>query len=106
MTKPATTTQLLSRLRMRQVLLLLVIERHGTLRAAAAELGVTQPAASKMLRELEGSLGHALFERVGRGLRLTPSGDCVLHHFRGLRGTMEALNRELQRTATWAAPVS
>lgn len=96
MNKPLTTTQILSRLRMRQVLLLLDIEQHGTLRAASQDLGLTQPAASKMLRELEGALGHELFERIGRRLRLTPSGLCVLHHFRGLRGTMEALNRELQ----------
>lgn len=96
MKKPATTTQILSRLRMRQILLLLDIEQHGTLRAASEDLGLTQPAASKMLHELEATLGHPLFERIGRRLKLTPSGNCVLHHFRGLRGTMEALNRELQ----------
>jgi DNA-binding transcriptional LysR family regulator len=46
------TSQLLNRLRMRQVALLLAIGEHGTLRAAATELGMTQPAATKMLHEL------------------------------------------------------
>jgi DNA-binding transcriptional LysR family regulator len=93
---PFSTPQLLNRLRMRQVALLLAIGEHGTLRAAASALGVTQPAATKMLHELEHALGQPLFDRVGRGLRLTDPGRCTLAYFQGLRGTMEALGRELQ----------
>ena len=89
------TPQLLNRLRMRQVALLLAIETRGTLRGAAVDLGLTQPAATKMLHELEDALGHALFDRVGRGLQITAAGTCVLAYFRGLRGSMEALGREL-----------
>jgi molybdate transport repressor ModE-like protein len=90
------TSQLLNRMRMRQVALLLAIGRSGTLRAAASELGMTQPAATKMLRELEHALGHALFERAGRGLKLTESGRCTLGHFQGLQGSLDALTRELK----------
>jgi DNA-binding transcriptional LysR family regulator len=57
---------------------------------------MTQPAATKMLHELEHTLGHTLFDRVGRGLRLNPAGTCVTQHFRGMRGGLEALRRELQ----------
>lgn len=89
------TAQLLNRLRMRQVALLLAIGRHGTLRAAATELGMTQPAATKMLQELEGALGHPLFERAGRGLRLTEGGRCAMGYFQGLQGSLDALTREL-----------
>lgn len=92
----APTQQLLNRMRMRQVALLLAIGRSGTLRAAASELGMTQPAATKMLHELEHALGHALFERAGRGLKLTESGRCVLGHFQGLQGSLDALTRELE----------
>ncbi|WP_137893377.1 LysR family transcriptional regulator [Ramlibacter sp. 2FC] len=88
--------QLLNRLRMRQVSLLLAIEEQGTLRGASAQLGMTQPAATKMLHELEDALGQALFDRVGRGLRLTEAGRCVLAYFHGMRGTLEALGRELK----------
>ncbi|QYJ19652.1 LysR family transcriptional regulator [Achromobacter sp. ES-001] len=86
---------LLSRLRMRQIVLLLAIDERGTLRAAAAQLNMTQSAASKMLHELELALGQPLFERVGRGLALTPAGVCVMGYFRGMRGTMSSLAREL-----------
>lgn len=89
------TPQLLNRLRMRQVALMLAIEDKGTLRAAAGQLGLTQPAATKMLRELEDALGQPLFERVGRGLRPNASGARVTAYFRSINGSMEALNREL-----------
>ena len=96
MTDPHGVPRLLNRLRMRQVALLLAVEESGTLRAAAGRLGMTQPAATKMLHELESALGQPLFDRIGRGLRLTAAGALVLAHFHGLRGTMEAIARELE----------
>ncbi len=89
------TPQLLNRLRMRQVALLLAIGQHGTLRAAASQLGLTQPAATKMLQELESAMGHGLFDRVGRGLQFTAAGRRVLAYFEGLQGHFDALTREL-----------
>lgn len=93
--KRDSTPQLLNRLRMRQIALLLAVDECSTLRAASARLGLTQPAATKMLHELENALGQRLFDRVGRGLVLNPAGERVLGYFRGIRGSMEALNREL-----------
>ncbi|SDM53563.1 LysR family transcriptional regulator [Polaromonas sp. JS666] len=87
--------QLLNRLRMRQVALILAVGEHGTLRKASAELGMTQPAATKMIQELESALGQRLFERVGRGQKLTPAGASVLRYFRGMRGSVESMTREL-----------
>lgn len=89
------TPQLLNRLRMRQIALVLAIEERQTLRAAAAQLGLSQPAATKMLHELEDALGQRLFERVGRQLQRNAAGDRVFDYFRAMRGSMEALNREL-----------
>lgn len=89
------TPQLLNRLRMRQVALILAIDERQTLRAAATELGLTQPAATKMLQELEDALGQPLFERLGRRLQRNAAGERVLEYFRSLRGNIEALNREL-----------
>ena len=89
------TDQLMNRLRMRQVALLLALDDCGTLHAAAQRLGMTQPAASKMLHELETAFGEVLFARVGRGLVLTAAGRAVLHTFRGLRNSMASLGREL-----------
>ena len=89
------TPQLLNRLRMRQIALILAVDELRTLRAAAGQLGLSQPAATKMLHELESALGQRIFERAGRGLKLNPAGERVTGYFRSIRGSMEALNREL-----------
>ncbi|HUH87621.1 MAG TPA: LysR family transcriptional regulator [Pusillimonas sp.] len=46
--------------------------------AAARQLGVSQPAVSQTLRQLEHMLGTSLYQRSARGLRLTESGEAVL----------------------------
>lgn len=48
--------------------------RHSSFSRAAEELGVTREAVSKQIRGLERELEVALFDRVHRGLRLTPNG--------------------------------
>jgi DNA-binding transcriptional LysR family regulator len=57
--------------------LMLSVARTGSIGRAAAEHGVSQPAASARLRVLEGQLGLALIERSPRGSRLTPAGALV-----------------------------
>ncbi|HSN70270.1 MAG TPA: transcriptional regulator GcvA [Steroidobacteraceae bacterium] len=48
--------------------------RHLNISAAARELNVTHAAVSKQIKQLELRLGVELFERLPRGLRLTPQG--------------------------------
>lgn len=48
--------------------------RLGSMSAAARELGISQPAVSRHLAQLEADLGQALFQRTRRGLRLTDAG--------------------------------
>src|ERR1700679_2987839 len=57
--------------------LLLSVARTGSLGRAAAEHGISQPAASARMRLLEGRLGFALIERSPRGSRLTAPGALV-----------------------------
>jgi len=57
--------------------LLLSVARVGSLGRAAAEHGISQPAASARMRLLEGQLGLALIERSPRGSKLTASGVLV-----------------------------
>ena len=52
--------------------------RLGSQQAAAAEIGVSVGAVSQHVLKLERQLGHSLFERTGRGLRLTPFGERFL----------------------------
>lgn len=58
--------------------LLIAVRRHGQLSAAATSLGLTQPAASHQVREAERRLGIRLFDRVGRGIRLTEAAERLL----------------------------
>lgn len=48
--------------------------RHLSFKAAAEELGVTSTAISHRVRDLEGQLGVALFERRVRAVALTEPG--------------------------------
>ncbi len=50
------------------------VVRQGSLTRAAAVLGISQPALSQALAELERRLGVALFERAGRRRALTAAG--------------------------------
>lgn len=95
MTPSGFSPQLLNRLRMRQIVLMLAIHEHRTLHQAADHIGLSQPAASKMLHELEQTLGEPLFDRVGRGMQLNPAGQAVMNTFRTISSNMTALSREL-----------
>src|SRR5271165_6155111 len=70
--------------------LLLSVTRTGSIGRAAAEHGISQPAASARMRLLEAQLGLALIERSPRGSRLTSAGALVagwaLFRRRGRRG--------------------
>ena len=95
MSKHSTVPQLFNRLRMRQIILMLAIHEHRTLHQAAEYMGLSQPAASKMLHELEDALGEPLFDRVGRGMQLNAAGHAVMSTFRSISSNMTALGREL-----------
>ncbi|MBP0462867.1 LysR family transcriptional regulator [Roseomonas sp. PWR1] len=56
----------------------------GSLSAAARMLGQAQPTIGRQVAALERRLGIVLFERVGRGLALTPTGREVLEHVRAM----------------------
>lgn len=68
----------------------LVTAEEGSLSAAARALGMTQPTLGRQVTALEQELGIVLFERVGRGLALTPSGLDLVSHVRNMG---EAANR-------------
>lgn len=62
----------------------LVTAEEGSLSAAARALGMAQPTLGRQVDGLEQELGIVLFERVGRGLTLTPSGMELLEHVRAM----------------------
>lgn len=58
----------------------LEVARQRSVGRAAEVLHVSQPAVTKTLRELEGALGVRLFEKEGRGIRITRYGEVFLRH--------------------------
>jgi DNA-binding transcriptional LysR family regulator len=71
-----------SHLKTRQLAFLVHLDdKRSTARAAAAS-GITQPAASKLLREVESDLGVKLFERHSRGVTPTCYGEILIRHAR------------------------
>ena len=62
----------------------LVTAEEGSLSAASRALGIAQPTLGRQVSALEEELGVALFERVGRGLELTPSGTELVEHVKAM----------------------
>ena len=60
----------------------LVTAEEGSLSSASRRLGLTQPTLSRQVSGLEKELNVALFERVGKGLEITPTGLELLDHVR------------------------
>ena len=75
-----------------------VVEAGGMTQAATA-LGVSQPGISRIIRELEASVGTPLLRRTGRGVELTPAGTVFLDFARASLAASEAMVREIRSLA-------
>jgi LysR family transcriptional regulator, low CO2-responsive transcriptional regulator len=80
-----------------------MVAELGSLRAAAAALGVSEPAVSAALSALRADLGDALFVRSGAGIALTPGGRALAGRARELVRLAERTRREVTG-ATGAVP--
>lgn len=70
----------LQKIRMRHIRCFQALCTHKSVTAAAAALNTVQPALSRTLRELEETVGGALFERTAQGLVLTNAGETLRRH--------------------------
>ncbi|WGI23309.1 LysR substrate-binding domain-containing protein [Amylibacter sp. IMCC11727] len=70
----------LTRLKLRQLRLLIAVGQHGNIQSAAADLGISQPAATKMIQELELDFEVKLFRRTNRGAIPTVFGESLIRH--------------------------
>jgi LysR family hydrogen peroxide-inducible transcriptional activator len=97
---------------LRQLRYFLAVARAGSFSRAAEAENISQPALSEQIRKLESSLGAPLFERLARGVRLTPAGERLLVHAQKIlrevsdaRQSLEALRtRVAGRLAVGAIP--
>ncbi|MDJ0349127.1 LysR family transcriptional regulator [Cryobacterium sp. PH29-G1] len=71
------------------------VHEHGSITAAAAALGYSQPAVSQQLKRLEQRLGLAVVERVGRGVRLTEAGLVLARHAVTIATALDAAAGEI-----------
>ncbi|MGJ7484570.1 LysR family transcriptional regulator [Variovorax sp. LT2P21] len=85
-----------ARLKTRQLLLLVTLAEEGNIHRAAQVLNMTQPAASKLLKDLEDVLEVPLFERLPRGMRPTWYGETMIRHARVALGSLNQAHDELQ----------
>ncbi|MBI2169618.1 MAG: LysR family transcriptional regulator [Actinobacteria bacterium] len=84
---------------LRQLEYFSAVAREGTYTAAARRLHIAQPAMWKQVHELERELGVALFERVGRRVRITAAGLLLLDRadqLLGGAGRIRTLAHELR----------
>ncbi|WP_206611544.1 LysR family transcriptional regulator [Falsirhodobacter deserti] len=66
----------------RDIRIYLAVQRLGSIRAAAAHLGIAPSVVSRQIADMEAELGVALFDRSARGVTLTDAGSLVLEHAR------------------------
>jgi DNA-binding transcriptional LysR family regulator len=69
--------------------------RTGQVSAAAAQLAITQPAASRLLAEAERVAGAALYRRLARGIELTEAGRRFAVLAQRFLGDLDAASREI-----------
>ncbi len=72
-----------------------LVARLGSLRAAAAVLGISEPAVSTALAALRSDLGDPLFVRSGGGIALTPGGHALARHAQEIVGLAEQARTEV-----------
>lgn len=84
-----------SHLKTRHMVLLVELGRHGSILHAAQAAGLTQPAASKLLAELEHALSVPLFERLPRGVVPTWYGEVMIRRAGAALGEMDAAHQEV-----------
>ncbi len=79
------------------------VARHKSYTRAAEELHLTQPAVSIQIKRLEEQVGMPLFEKVGKKIFLTPTGDAtyqaaldILQRVSELKGQVETLKGEVR----------
>jgi DNA-binding transcriptional LysR family regulator len=91
------------RIRLRDLHVFLTVSQRGSMAQAAAQLGVTQPAVSGVIADLERTLGVPLFERSSRGVKPTVYArammDCSVAAFDDLKQGIRTLENLADPTA-------
>jgi DNA-binding transcriptional LysR family regulator len=82
-------------MKVQHIQILVAIADHGSLRAAAAALGKSQPALTQALQQAEEELGVAIFNRTSRGVEMTEIGERILTRARTIASEIGRLDEEV-----------
>src|SRR5262245_14927120 len=82
-------------LKLAHLRLIVALDDHAKVSAAAHVLNISQPAASRMIAEIEDILGTALCERLPRGIALTSAGQVLARRARTVLLGMREADREI-----------
>lgn len=96
---PATQTlfdRALSRLKLRQLRLLVAAGKHHNILYAGQELNISQPAATKMIKDLEADFAVRLFDRTNRGVIPTAHGTALIRHAQLIFAQLGTAAQELE----------
>jgi DNA-binding transcriptional LysR family regulator len=84
------------RVKLRQLALAVAVHEAGSIRRGAEKLNITQPAATRSLRELEQSLGTTLFRRTRAGATPTLHGDMFVERASRILRDVQSSADEIQ----------
>ena len=82
---------------LRQLRAFVEVARASGIGRAAQALHLTQPAVSMQIRDLEAAVGLPLFERMGKGMRLTTTGEYLLVYARRIFATLKEAEDTIAR---------
>lgn len=86
-------------LKLSHLRLLASLAETGQITRAAQAVGVAQPAASRLLAEIEGIIGHPAHERTGRGIALTPIGAALARRAQRVQMELRDAARDMAEIA-------
>ena len=89
-----------SGLKLSHMRVIVALHDHGQISAAAQVLNVSQPAASRMIADMETILGVPLCNRLPRGVELTPYGLALARRARAVLLELREVNREISDLKT------
>jgi DNA-binding transcriptional LysR family regulator len=86
---------LIHRLKLNHIRLIVKIAEVQKLQFAANSMGMSQPAASRILKEIEADIGAPLFVRQARGMEVSELGKAFLRHARVILSQLDSLETEI-----------
>ncbi|MGY0399125.1 MAG: LysR family transcriptional regulator [Ostreibacterium sp.] len=80
--------------------MIIALDENGTILNAANVMGLSQPAITKRLQDLERDLGITLFHRMSRGVEPTPYGEIIIKHAHIILNQLRSAEGEVSDLST------